>query len=283
MKKQWICFSVVLCLLSLLGKAVPASESVSFDTPITMTVNGTLIKMDTKPFLYKGTTYVPIRFVGEALQADSVEWDGKRDTALIRQGNNLIELPKNGQGAYVNGRYVPVENGIKLVHNRTFVPVRFVSETLDCQVDWISETYTVDIKKKGITVPEPLVGTRDYTDDEIYWLSKIVHAESRGEPMAGKIAVANVVLNRVKSKDYPNTIYGVIFDRNHGVQFTPVLDGSIYLTPQGDSVIAAKRALEGENPIGGCLFFLNPQTAESKWILDNRPYFTTIDNHAFYL
>ena len=101
--------------------------------------------------------------------------------------------------------------------------------------------------------------------------------------MEGKIAVANVVLNRVKSKDYPNTIYGVIFDRNHGVQFTPVLDGSIYLTPLGDSVIAAKRALEGENPIGNCLFFLNPQTAESKWILNNRPYFTTIDNHAFYL
>ena len=204
MKKQWICLTVVLCLLSLIGKAVPAAEDISFDTPITMTVNGNLIKMDTKPFLHKGTTYVPIRFVGEALRADSVEWDSERDTAVIRQQDTVIELPKNSGGGYVNGRYVPVENGIKLVNDRIFVPVRFVSENMNCQVDWISETYTVNIKKAGITVPKPLVGTRNYTDDEIYWLSKIVHAESRGEPMEGKIAVANVVLNRVKSKDYPN-------------------------------------------------------------------------------
>ncbi len=284
MKKQWmICLTVVLCLLSLIGKAVPAAESVSFDTPITMTVNETLIKTDTEPYLHRGTTYVPIRFVSEALRVDSVHWDSLTDSAIIKDGNTTIVLPKNKNGGYINGSYVPVENGTMLVNDRTYVPVRFVSEALECKVNWVPETYTVNIQKQGVTVPAELVGYRSYTDDEIYWLSKIIHAESQGEPMNGKIAVGNVVLNRVKSKDYPNTIYGVIFDKKHGVQFSPVLDGSIYQTPLGDSVIAAKRALAGENPVGSCLFFLNPKTAESKWILNNRQYYKTIVNHDFYL
>ncbi len=284
MKKQWmICLTFVLCLLSLIGKAVPAAESVSFDTPITMTVNETLIKTDTEPYLHRGTTYVPIRFVSEALRVDSVHWDSLTDSAIIKDGNTTIVLPKNKNGGYINGSYVPVENGTMLVNDRTYVPVRFVSEALDCQVNWVPETYTVNIQKQGVTVPAELVGYRSYTDDEIYWLSKIIHAESQGEPMNGKIAVGNVVLNRVKSKDYPNTIYGVIFDKKHGVQFSPVLDGSIYQTPLGDSVIAAKRALAGEKPVGRCLFFLNPKTAGNKWILNNRQYYTTIVNHDFYL
>ncbi len=283
MKKQGFLLLVVLCLINWLGKAVPAAETINFNTPITMTVNETLIKMDTRPFLYKGTTFVPIRFVSEAIGADRVEWDGTNDRAIIEHETTTIILPKGEKGGYVNGQYVAIENGIQLVQDRIFVPVRFVSETLGCQVDWIQETYTVNLTKPNVIVPDNLIGTRSYTDDEIYWLSKIIHAESQGEPMRGKIAVGNVVLNRVKSKEYPNTIYGVIFDKTHGVQFSPVLDGSIYQTPLGDSIIAAKRALEGENVVGECLFFLNPVSAESQWISNNRTHYTTIHNHAFYL
>lgn len=252
-------------------------------TPITLSVNDKIIKTDAEPFLSEGLTYVPIRFVGEALGAETVAWDQETDSAVIQHEGTRIVLPKDKKGGYVNGRFVPIESGVKLVKDRVFVPVRFVSETLDCQVDWIYHTYTVSIKKSGIHVPESLIDYRDYTDDEIYWLSKIIHAESQGEPMAGKIAVGNIVLNRVESDAYPNTIYGVIFDKSGGVQFSPVLDGSIYQNPYGDSIIAAKRALEGENPVANCLFFLNPRHAESTWIIHNRPYYTTIANHDFYL
>ncbi|MBR5236381.1 MAG: cell wall hydrolase [Clostridia bacterium] len=275
----------LLCLLfCLLCFCVPAAaEDISFDTPITMTVNSTLIKMDTRPFLHKGTTFVPVRFVSEALGADSVTWDSQKDQAVIVHDGTTIVLPKGKKTAYVNGEAVSVDSGIILAQDRLFVPIRFVSENLGCQVDWIFDTYTVNIQKDGITVPLSMVGTRHYTDDEIYWLSKIIHAESQGEPMRGKIAVGNVILNRVASRDYPNTIYGVIFDRNHGVQFSPVLDGSIYQKPLGDSIIAAKRALEGEKVVGYCLFFFNPVTAQSQWIANNRTYYTTIRNHEFYL
>ncbi|MBE7048924.1 MAG: copper amine oxidase [Ruminococcaceae bacterium] len=273
----------LLCLLCFMLSPGAEAEDIQFDTPITMTVNKTLIHMDTRPFLYEGTTFVPIRFVSEALGAESVIWDSSSDSAIIAHKGTEIVLPAGKDVGYINGQKVTIDHGVILANDRLFVPVRFVSEALQCQVDWIYETYTVDIQKEGITVPEELVGYRSYTDDEIYWLSKIIHAESQGEPMAGKIAVGNVILNRVASRDYPNTIYGVIFDRNHGVQFSPVLDGSIYQKPLGDSIIAAKHALEGKQLVSNCLFFFNPKTAQSQWIANNRTYYTTIRNHDFYL
>ncbi len=283
MKKRWILLIMSFLLLAITPAETSATIDINFDTPITLAVNNTLIKTDSEPFLYRGTTFVPIRFVSEALGADSVEWNSAKNEAVIEYSGKTIRLPKGKNSGYVNGQYVSIPNGVQLVNSRIYVPVRFVSEELGCQVNWVYETYTVDIEKDGVVVPPSMVAHRSYTDDEIYWLSKIIHAESQGEPMKGKIAVGNVVLNRVKSKDYPNTIYGVIFDRNHGVQFSPVLDGSIYQKPLGDSIIAAKRALSGENHAGSSLFFLNPTISESFWIPNNRTYFTTIANHDFYL
>ncbi len=280
--KRSLMLWVVSMLLILTSAPVSATSDIE-KIPITMTVNDTLIQMDTRPFLYKGVTFVPVRFVSQAIGAENVYWEEETDTAVIQHETKTIRLSKGKKGGYVNGRYVPVEEGIQLIDDRVFVPVRFISENLDCRVDWIYDTYTVNIVKAGVTVPASLVGKRSYTDDEIYWLSRIIHAESQGEPMRGKIAVGNVVLNRVKSKDYPNTIYGVIFDRKHGVQFSPVLNGTIYHRPFGDSIIAAKRALEGENVVGNSLFFLNPTISQSFWIVDNREYFMTIANHDFYL
>ncbi len=274
-------FMILLLALSL--PVAPVSAEINFDTPITMKVNDTLIKTETDAFMHRGTTYVPIRFVSRALGAEHISWNENTATAIVKHRDTTIELPKNKKYAFVNGKKVNIENGSQLVNDRSYVPVRFVAETLGCTVDWIFSTYTVNIKKTGITVPEEVISTRHYSDDDIYWLSKIIHAESRGEPMQGKIAVGNVVLNRVQDKNYPNTIYGVIFDRKYGTQFSPVIDGSIYQTPLGDSIIAAKRALNGEVTVGDCLYFLNPKTAQNSWIIHNRPYYTTIQNHDFYL
>ena len=122
-----------------------------------------------------------------------------------------------------------------------------------------------------------------YDAGELYWLSRIIYAESGCEPMTGKIAVGNVVLNRVRSESYPDTVYGVIFDRRFGtVQFTPTASGTIYLEPSEDAVIAAKICLEGFSLSDEIEFFFNPEIAESSWISDNRPWIMTIAHHAFY-
>jgi N-acetylmuramoyl-L-alanine amidase len=121
-----------------------------------------------------------------------------------------------------------------------------------------------------------------YRSDEVFWLARIIHAESRGEALIGQIAVGNVVLNRVRSAYYPNTIYGVIFDRKYGVQFSPILDGSIYNTPGYNATLAAKIALEGYDVSEGAFFFLNTALATSSWIPRTREYAFTIGNHDFY-
>ena len=123
----------------------------------------------------------------------------------------------------------------------------------------------------------------DHNAMDLYWLSRIISAESRGENMTGQIAVGNVVLNRVAAKEFPNTIPAVIFDRKHDVQFTPVSNGTVYLPPTAKSVEAAKRVLNGENTAGKALYFYAPALSQGTWINANRAYLKTIGCHRFYL
>lgn len=117
------------------------------------------------------------------------------------------------------------------------------------------------------------------TDEELFWLARIVEAEARGEPLNGKIAVANVVLNRAACPNFPNTICNVIFDTNGGIQFEPILNGSIYNSPSNESYLAAELALAGARPVEDCLFFASITDC---WAARNRPYYGTIGHQHFY-
>ena len=125
--------------------------------------------------------------------------------------------------------------------------------------------------------------SNNYSNDDVYWLSRIVHAEAQGESYEGKVAVANCVLNRVKSSEFPNSIYSVIFDKKYGTQYQPTANGTIYNTPGTESVNAAKAALNGYNNVGKSMYFYNPKKTSSNWISNNRAYYTTIGNHNFHL
>ncbi|MEE1199498.1 MAG: spore cortex-lytic enzyme [Christensenellales bacterium] len=108
-------------------------------------------------------------------------------------------------------------------------------------------------------------------------LSKLVYAEARGEPYKGQVAVAAVVLNRVRSASFPNTVSGVIYQRN---AFSCVNNGSIENTPDSSCIRAALEALNGWDPTGGCLYFYNPKTAKDNWIR-TRTTMMVIGNHRF--
>lgn len=108
-------------------------------------------------------------------------------------------------------------------------------------------------------------------------LARVVYGEARGEPYTGQVAVAAVVLNRVKSASFPNTVAGVVYQSG---AFDCVADGQINLTPNQSAYNAARDALNGWDPTYNCLFYYNPRTATSKWML-SRPVKLTIGNHAF--
>ncbi|MFI3128957.1 MAG: spore cortex-lytic enzyme [Bacillota bacterium] len=116
-----------------------------------------------------------------------------------------------------------------------------------------------------------------FTDSDVYLLAKTIHAEARGESYIGQVAVGAVILNRVKSPEFPNTISGVVYQP---WAFTAVHDGQINLEPDEQSIRAAKDALNGWDPSYGCLFYYNPDKATSKWIFTTQTV-TQIGSHIF--
>ena len=119
--------------------------------------------------------------------------------------------------------------------------------------------------------------TTSSSNSDVNLLSKLVYAESRGEPYSGQVAVAAVVLNRVKSSAFPNTIAGVIYQTG---AFSVVNDGQINLTPNDTAKKAAQDAINGWDPSYGAIYYFNPNTANNKWIW-SRPVTVTIGNHRF--
>ena len=118
---------------------------------------------------------------------------------------------------------------------------------------------------------------RTYTQAEWDMLAQVVYGEARGEIYDGQVAVAAVVLNRLEHDAFPNTLRGVVFQKN---AFTCVSDGQYYLTPNRTAYEAALEAMQGNDPTGGCLYYWNPTTATSSWIWTRRIE-ARIGNHVF--
>lgn len=114
---------------------------------------------------------------------------------------------------------------------------------------------------------------------DIQLMARAINGEARGEPYEGQVAVGAVILNRVKSSQFPNTIVGVIYQSG---AFTAVSDGQINVPIEEGSTVykAAKDAMNGWDPTGGCIYYFNPNTATNKWIW-SRPQVKTIGKHIF--
>ena len=123
------------------------------------------------------------------------------------------------------------------------------------------------------------VGENEFSDvdEDLYLLASAIHGEARGEPYEGQVAVGAVILNRVDSPDFPNTIPGVIYQQG---AFDAVRDGQITLTPNDTAFRAAQDALNGWDPTNGALYYWNPATATSRWIW-SVPITTRIGRHVF--
>ena len=133
--------------------------------------------------------------------------------------------------------------------------------------------------KIGITLSSKSSSSSNQLSSDLYLLAKCVHAEARGESYEGQVAVAAVILNRVESPDFPNTIAGVIYQP---WAFTAVHDGQINLEPNQTAYNAARDAMNGWDPTYGSLYYFNPATATSKWIW-SRQQVVQIGKHIFAL
>ncbi len=168
------------------------------------------------------------------------------------------------------GYYTGTVDGI--YGNLTRKAVRYFQSKNGLTVDGIVGKNTA--RALGMTLSSD---DNSVSNNDLYLLAKCVHAEARGESYTGQVAVAAVILNRVKSPDFPNTIAGVIYQP---WAFTAVNDGQINLEPNQTAYNAARDALNGWDPTYGALYYYNPSTATNKWIY-NKKTTVTIGKHVF--
>ena len=277
------CALMMLLMLSgvlMLGVGAETRTAVpSGSSPTEVYLDGYEV-LDGDCVIWNSVTYVPLRKFCQLFDGCTFSWNGKTNTATVNTAHGMTLIIKTGAlYIYANGHYFYTVGAVQNWGGSLYVPIRPLARAFNSELSWNAAA-----RRTELTSPKgtPAVAWASYNSDEVYWLSRIISAEAGGEPFLGQIAVGNVVLNRVRSKSYPNTIYGVIFDRKHGTQFSPVSYGTIYREPSADAVIAAKICLEGYSITDTALFFMNPRIATSNWISKNRPYAFTIGNHDFY-
>lgn len=259
-----------LALLAVTALPVCAGqESVQIHTP-----SGPL-SGDVPPFIEDGTAYVSLVDFARTIGEHSVLWDGT--TAHVASEQVSITATPGQLWAEANGRCLYVPDQVRLVDGRTMLPVRTLAQMYGLDAAWEEESRTVYITGDSRPLEQ---GEQYYDENTLYWLSRVISAESQGEELIGQIAVGNVVLNRLESETFPDDLYQVIFQPG---QFEPVENGTIYNDPYHLSVTAAKLCLEGARTVGDCMYFFAPDLSPGTWIVNNRTYFTTIGCHRFYL
>ena len=196
-----------------------------------------------------------------------------QDGVFTATGENLQLQATVGKAYFsVNQQYYYVPTLVVEQAGALFLPAETLAQSLGCSLTQEGEG-TLTLQKTG-ELPTPPT----YPEEDLYWLSRAIYSESGNQPMAGRIAVGTVILNRVEDPTFPDTIKEVIIAPR---QFSPVANGTIYLTPDEDSVIAAKLCLDGAREAEECLYF--NVTSMVSWADRSRTYVCTIGDHTFYL
>lgn len=186
------------------------------------------------------------------------------------RGNEVVQIQtKLKRWGYYNGNI----DGI--YGSQTLAAVKYFQRKNGLVVDGIAGKRTLEAM--GIFTSASSSSSSSASSSDLNLLSRLVYGEARGEPYEGQVAVAAVVLNRVRNSNFPNTIAGVIYQNG---AFSVVNDGQINLTPNSTAKKAAQDALNGWDPSYGSIYYFNPATATNKWIW-SRPHVITIGKHRF--
>ena len=255
-------------LCGLIAAVSLSCSAFAYRPQVPVQVDGTRI---TNGYIENGSTYVSLRALLSAMGAWDIQWNNSTKEASAHSAARSLTASPNENRITVDGH--SYSGTVTLRNGTVYIPLRMTAELLGSSVLW--DPY---LDGAAVTTEES-----PYDATELYWLSRVIYAESGAEPLTGQIAVGNVVLNRVNNPEFPSSIPSVIFDRKNGVQFEPVSNGSIYKTPSDASIEAAKQALDGQRPVGDALYFYAPDLSPGTWITANRIYLTTIGCHRFYL
>lgn len=211
--------------------------------------------------------------VGTAIPNAGTETEPAAYAAALRQGSSGATVKKVQQKLKNWGYYSGSVDGI--YGKNTVAAVKLFQKKNGLTVDGIAGTKT--LAAMGITSSGSQSQSGTYSDSDVALLARLIYGEARGESYVGQVAVGAVVMNRIKSASFPNTMAGVIYQ---SYAFTAVNDGQINLTPNATAKKAAQDAMNGWDPTYGAIYYYNPAIATSSWIF-SRKTTVTIGNHVF--
>ena len=297
-------FSIMLCALALLllmgagvepGSAAPLAieeestvsevldtENISEEAqPVgdpTFLIDGQPAPVESERQLIGSMTYVVMAPVVQAIDPTAqITWDGATGTATVVT-EKLTLTAKVGQNYVVaNGRYLYVEDAVQRnADGRVILPLKVLTRAFDAELSWDGATDTIYVVRGSGAI---LSGDMFYNQDDLFWLSRVIFAEAGNQTLKGQMAVGNVVLNRVESDLFPDTIVAVLSQRN---QFSTWLGGRLAnRVPTESCIIAAKLVMDGGvvEQTRGALFF---DSLVRSWAARNKTYVTTLGGHKFY-
>lgn len=239
-------------------------------------INGMPAPLELNKEVQKGTTYVSLSVMTRQLAPYAqISWDGSAATVVTEQ---LTLTAKVGQLYVVaNGRYLYVPETVQLTPaGQVIVPLRVVAEAFGAAVGYDPATGLTTVTSGSETIQS---GDTYYNQDDLFWLARVIQRESGNQPMEGKMAVGNVVLNRVADPVFPDTVEGVLAQKN---QFSTYKSGVLAATdPSESSIIAAKLVMDGGEveESRGALYF---DSGSNSWAARNKRHIATIGGHKFY-
>lgn len=224
-------------------------------------------------------------FVNLAVLAEKIDEDYdlfiSDEEFKLRSKDLLIRGKKDDYYLVANYRYVYVPENIIVSNNSVFLPSNAVKRIFGVSISSEDDEASLDYSSMDLIKGDSYFYDVTYNPDTVYWLSHIINAESDNQPLAGMIGVGNVVLNRVNSKSYPDTVFEVVFDIQNSRQFDPVSDGTIGRNVYELPMIATYLCLEGYNTVEDSLFFINPIIGVEEGFYGYE-FVKTIGDHDFY-
>lgn len=241
-------------------------------------VNGFPVNEETNRVVEDGVTYVNFTAMAKALDA-SAECGFNGATGLATVQTDLMYMEgRAGQYYFVaNDRYIYVEETLRAVEGDLLVPLSALVKAFDAQLYWERETGVTSVVTGSGALES---GDTFYPSDELFWMSRVVFAESGNEPVKGQMGVAMVVYTRVADPRYPDTVLGVLSQQN---QFSTYRNGNLAnRTPNASSIIAAKLVMDGgqvKELIGATHF----DSLADSWADRNLSTIMVIGGHTFYI
>lgn len=213
----------------------------------------------------------------------SMSWSEDNGTLTLSVPGAVLTGHKDDGYFEADGRYIYAPDGWLVKGDVLYLPSDAVERLFGVKINVSEKRDRLELSTDKLTVMSGGASYYElnYDAELLYWLPQIINAEAKFEPLAGQIGVGNVVMNRLRSPDFPDTIFEVIYDTEHTVQFEPISTGGIFQEPTEQATIAAYLCLEGYSTVGGSLYFVNPEFG-SGWFDSSLELVETIGHHNFY-